>query len=295
MRRYQIKDLERLTGIKAHTIRIWEKRYNILTPERSDTNIRYYSDDDLKRLLNISLLIQQGSKISKLSAFKDEEINAQVNESLQKTTEIDKDIEPFITGLTISMVELDEEKFNLIYFKAIHKMGFYQTMMKLIYPFLVKIGVMWGVDEVNPAQEHFISNLMRSKMLSAIEDLPNVYTKKEQYLLYLPQNELHETGLIFAHYLLKERGFKVIYLGQSVPFRDLISVVDYSKPTHVMTILTSPQTIKRMQTLINDSIEAFTSSEILFVGLRNFEDQLSLSSDIVRLNSIPEFVSYLSK
>jgi len=295
MRKYQIKDLERLTGIKAHTIRIWEKRYNLLTPERSDTNIRYYQDDDLKRLLNISLLLQQGSKISKLSEFNDEEINAQVTETLQKTTEIDKNIEPFLTGLSIAMVELNEDKFNQIYFKAIHKMGFQKTMIQLIYPFLVKIGLMWGVNEINPAQEHFASNLIRRKMLSAIEDLPNVYTRKNQFVLYLPQNELHEIGLIFAHYLLKERGFKVIYLGQSVPFIDLRAIVEYVKPSHVMTILTSLQSADEVQHIINDSANFFKVNKIVFVGLDKFKNQLDIPSIITRLNGVSEFINYLAK
>ena len=293
MRKYQIKDLERVTGIKAHTIRIWEKRYKILTPERSETNIRYYKDDDLKKLLNISLLLLQGSKISKLSELKDEEINAQVNENLQKKIEIDKNSEPFLIGLTIAMVELNEEKFNQIYFKAIHKMGFHQTMMHLIYPFLIKIGLMWRTNEINPAQEHFMTNLIRSKMLSAIEDLPNVYTQKDQYILYLPQNELHETGLMFAHYLLKERGYKVIYLGQSVPFRDLKVLVEYAKPTHVMTILTSIQTAEAIKEIVNNSLDFFTSNKVVFVGLKHYENQLKLGSKIICFNGVSEFIEYI--
>ncbi len=293
MRKYQIKDLERITGIKAHTIRIWEKRYKLLTPERSATNIRYYKDDDLKKLLNISLLLLHGSKISKLSEFKDEEINAQVNENLQKKIQIDKNTEPFLIGLTIAMIELNEEKFNQIYLKALHKMGFYQTMIQLIYPFLIKIGLMWRTNEINPAQEHFITNLIRSKMLSAIEDLPNVYTQKDEYILYLPQNELHETGLMFAHYLLKERGYKVIYLGQSVPFRDLKILVEYVKPTHVMTILTSTQTAEAIKAIVNNSLDFFTSNKVVFVGLKHYENQLKLSSKIICFNGVSEFIEYI--
>ena len=239
------------------------------------------------------MLLLQGSKISKLSELKDEEINAQVNENLQKKIEIDKNSEPFLIGLTIAMVELNEEKFNQIYFKAIHKMGFHQTMIHLIYPFLIKIGLMWRTNEINPAQEHFMTNLIRSKMLSAIEDLPNVYTQKDQYILYLPQNELHETGLMFAHYLLKERGYKVIYLGQSVPFRDLKILVEYAKPTHVMTILTSIQTAEAIKEIVNNSLDFFTSNKVVFVGLKHYENQLKLGSKIICFNGVSEFIEYI--
>lgn len=294
MRKYQIKDLERLTGIKAHTIRIWEKRYNLLNPERSDTNIRYYNDNDLRHLLNISLLLQRGSKISKLSVLNGNEINARVSESLNETNEIEKNIEPFLTGLVISMVEMDEDKFNSIYFKSIHKMGFLNTMTRLVYPFLMKIGIMWGTNEINPAQEHFISNLIRRKMLSAINDLPNEVSQKDEYILYLPQEELHEIGLIFAHYLLKERGYKVYYLGQGVPFIDLEATVNYTQASHVMTIITSIKDSNTIQNLINDSLKSFKNQTLLFSGLTNFSG-LQINSSINEINGVDEFVQFLNK
>ncbi|MCB0481768.1 MAG: MerR family transcriptional regulator [Flavobacteriales bacterium] len=294
MRKYQIKDLERLTGIKAHTIRIWEKRYNLLTPERTDTNIRYYQDDDLRKLLNVTLLMGKGQKISKLSNLSEKELYSEVQKSLTNTIEISKDLETFLIGLTIAMVELDEDKFNQIYYKSIHQKGFQHTITDLIYPFLVKIGFMWGVNEINPAQEHFVSNLIRQKMLAAINELPSNVSQKDVYVLYLPQNELHEIGLIMAHYLLKVRGYKVYYLGQDVPFDDLKAVVDYVNPSHIMTILTTFNTQEQVQEIHDTSVLHFKSAKLAFAGLFTHGFEIKVSPKVTNLLGAQDFIEYLS-
>jgi MerR family transcriptional regulator, light-induced transcriptional regulator len=221
MANYSIKDLEKLSGIKAHTLRIWEKRYNLVAPKRTSTNIRYYDNDDLKRILNIALLNRNGTKISQIATLDVIEICSRIND-LSKNI---YDTASQIDNLVISMIELDEKKFNKILSASIMQFGFEGTVLNTIYPFFEKIGLLWQTGAVNPAQEHFISNLIRQKLNIAIdgllsEDKPDA----KSFLLFLPEGELHEIGLMFYHFLLKKYGHKVLYLGQSVPFEDLDSV-----------------------------------------------------------------------
>ncbi|MBD79510.1 MAG: helix-turn-helix-type transcriptional regulator [Crocinitomicaceae bacterium] len=294
MRKYQIKDLERLTGIKAHTIRIWEKRYNILNPERTDTNIRYYSDNDLRKLLNVTLLLQKGSKISKVSQLNDDQLNHEVQDSLNAAVEIDKELEPFLTGLCIAMVELDEKKFNQIYAKSLHQKGFEHTIVKLIYPFLAKIGIMWGVNEINPAQEHFVSNLIRQKMLAAIDNLNDQVSQTDSYVLFLPQDEHHEIGLLMAYYILKVRGYQVYYLGQNVPHVDLQAVVDYTSPSHLLTILTASRTDEQIQKIIKQNTNSFPHCKFLIAGIKGREAQLKITSTTLSISGVDDFINYLN-
>ncbi len=230
MATYTIRDLEKLSGIKAHTIRIWEKRYNIIAPQRTATNIRNYCDGELKKLLNISLLNRNGIKISKLAKLSNEEINEKINQFIQSYS----DAESFVDNLSIAMIDFDEVKLEKILAGAIMQMGFEETIIKILYPFLMKIGVMWQTGTINPAQEHFITNLIRQKLIVAIDGLisgNNPYSIR--FTLFLPEGEFHELGLLFFHYLIKRRGHQVIYLGQSVPLNDLFETKRL-KPAHYL-------------------------------------------------------------
>ena len=164
---YSIKDLEKLSGIKAHTLRIWEKRYNLVEPKRTETNIRYYDDEDLKKVLNVALLNRNGLKISHIAGLKTEEINSKISD-LSKGNQ---DSESVIDNLVISMIELDEKKFEKILSRTIMQAGFEETILYTIYPFFQKIGLLWQTGAINPAQEHFISNLVRQKLIVAIDGI----------------------------------------------------------------------------------------------------------------------------
>jgi len=215
---YSIKDLENLSSIKAHTIRIWEKRYSLIEPDRTDTNIRYYSDEDVKKLLNVAVLVQNGIKISHVAKLSANEIKQKASFILQNPNDVDNQVK----NLIISMVELNESKFEKILNKSIITMGFEKTMMYLIYPFLEQIGVMWQTGSINPAQEHFISNLIRQKLMVAIDSVePDKVRKPRKFILFLPEGELHELGLLFYSYLIKVRGHEVLYLGQATPLNSV--------------------------------------------------------------------------
>ena len=236
MATYTIKDLERLSGIKAHTIRIWEKRYNIIAPQRTATNIRNYCDGELKKLLNISLLNRKGLKISKLAQLSNEELNEKINQLIQNYS----DTESLVESMAIAMIDLDEVKLEKILSRTIMQLGFEETIIKILYPFLIKIGVMWQTGIINPAQEHFISNLIRQKLIVAIDGLisgnnPN----SRKFTLFLPEGEFHELGLLFFHYLIKRRGHQVIYLGQSVPLNDLFETKRLKPANYLVTAFVS--------------------------------------------------------
>ena len=210
MSTYSIKDLENLSGIKAHTLRIWEQRYDLIRPKRTDTNIRYYDDDNLKLILNVALLNDNGYKISKIASMDMDEMRAEV----MKLTERSLTHDDQIHALTICMIEMDEERFDKVLSTNILKLGFEQSMMNIVYPFMSKIGVLWQTGAINPAHEHFISNLVRQKLIVAI-DGQVVSGDGKKFLLFLPEGELHEISLLFASFLIKSKGNKVFFIGDN--------------------------------------------------------------------------------
>jgi DNA-binding transcriptional MerR regulator len=230
MAEYKIKDLETLTGIKAHTIRIWEKRYGLISPNRTDTQIRTYSDDELSFLLNVSLLNKNGVKISHIAEMMPGQIAEKVWELKVKKT-VDNSTEKLI----LALIELDEDLFKLTLQNLIEEDGLELTFTNTLIPFLDRIGVMWLVGSINPAQEHFISNLIRQKVIAEIDKLPPPSATDSPIMLFLPEHEWHEIGLLFYQFILRSKGFKTIYLGQSLPFDSLIECVEKIKPKALVT------------------------------------------------------------
>lgn len=235
MGKYSIKELEQLSGIKAHTIRIWEKRHKIIEPQRTVTNIRFYSDEDLKKIINVSLLNSHGLKISKIADMSFDEINRKILEM----SETQSDASLFIDQLVVAMVDMEEDRFEKILSTLAIRFGFERAITEVVYPFLEKIGVLWQTKNINPAQEHFISNLIRQKLIVAIDSLPMTSPTAKRALLFLPENEWHELGLLFCHYLTRKAGYKTFYLGQNVPHEDLLKIVAIHKPNLLVTYITS--------------------------------------------------------
>jgi MerR family transcriptional regulator, light-induced transcriptional regulator len=253
MASYSIRDLEKLSGIKAHTLRIWEKRYSLVEPKRTQTNIRFYDDDDLKKIMNIAFLNRSGFKISHIAQLNTAEIKTQISELSRKHT----DTELHIDNLILSMINLDERKFEKITNNSIMQVGFEDTILHTIYPFLEKVGILWQTGTVIPAQEHFVSNLVRQKLIVAIDGVIEPDNPKARnFLLFLPEGELHEMGLLFYHYLIKKSGHKAVYLGQSVPFSDLEIVLN---TTQCDSLLTSFVT-NRSESAINEYLKKLSST-----------------------------------
>ncbi|MCB0832577.1 MAG: MerR family transcriptional regulator, partial [Bacteroidetes bacterium] len=235
---FSIKELENLSGIRAHTLRIWEKRYGVLRPDRTDTNIRQYTDKDLKRLLNVSLLNRHGWKISKISSLSDIQLTREVS----SIAEDGAAPQALVHELVVAMMEMDEAAFEKTFAKAMKRRSFGQFMEEVVHPFLLKIGSLWLADGANPAQEHFMTNLLRQKIVAAIERMKApLGIRGRRYMLCLLPGELHELGLLYANYLLKSQGNRVWYLGASVPLRDIEWSVRQCQPTDLVCILTTSQ------------------------------------------------------
>ena len=222
---FSIKDLENLTGVKAHTIRIWEQRYNLLHPDRSETNIRTYSGDDLKRLLNVSLLLERGMKISKVAALSEVELTRAVNEAPAQNPDAGELVAQ--QKLKVSMMSYDEKLFRETMDDCIERLGFATTVVTVCLPFLADVGVLWLTNAICPANEHFMSNLLRQMLYAQIHkaEVPTD-EEGEVLVLYLPEREIHDISLLFVHQLCRFHGRKSVLLGQSVPFDDLPGVAD---------------------------------------------------------------------
>ena len=290
MANYSIKDLEHLSGIKAHTLRVWEQRYNLINPKRTDTNIRFYDQEDLKLILNVSLLKDNGLRISKIAEMSKEELNeAIVNISDSGTSFADQ-----IYALTLSMIDLDEARFEKIISSNTLKYGFERTMMNIITPFFAKIGVMWLTDAINPAQEHFISHLIRQKIMVAIDgQYTELDEKMPKYMLFLPEGELHELNLLFANFLIKARGGRVIYLGQTLPINDLKVAHEIYEPQYMLTVLTSKPQDYSVTEYIEHLSELFPSSEILVSGRQVVGQDLELPENIRTIASLNDLISFV--
>lgn len=292
MGKYSIKDLERLSGIKAHTIRIWEQRYNIISPERTDTNIRTYTDEDLRKILNISLLNKHGVKISHIAEMSD----AQIHEKVLSIGDTDTDFTNQVNALTIAMVEMDEERFEKIISTNTLRLGFEKTMILVLYPFLQRIGMMWLTGAINPAQEHFISNLIRQKLIVAIDgQSASISSDAPKFLLFCPEGELHEIPLLFSNYILRSRKFRVVYLGISLPFNNLKSVVEIHKPDYLFSIFTTQPANIETQDYISELSTSFPKQTILLSGQELSHHEYNYPKNVVHLAGIESVLNYLEQ
>lgn len=290
MIRYSIKDLEKLTGIKAHTIRIWEKRYQVVEPARTTTNIRYYSDEDLKRLLNVSLLNRYGYRISNIVSMTPQEVTKTLLDLSKTGDQVSHEIE----NLVLAMIEMDEPRFDRILSSAIIKYGFEHTITDVMHKFMEKIGILWQTGTITPAQEHFVSNLIRQKIIMAI-DGQHVALKEspKTFLLFLPEEEYHEIGLLYFHYLIRKHGHKVIYLGQNVPVSDLPEISEIRPFHYLLTSLTCSIPEQSLQQLLDKLSSLFPEKTILLGGNLFNTDNFNLHKNMVLLSSVNDLVDFL--
>lgn len=287
MSNYSIKDLEQLSGIKAHTLRIWEQRYNIIAPKRTDTNIRTYDDQDLKLVLNISLLKDHGYKISEISRLSVEEMHQEVIKiSEQKLTYPDQ-----IHALTIAMLDLDEERFEKIINTNILKFGLENMMIHIIFPFMNRIGTLWITGSIGPAQEHFMTSLIRQKIIVAIDgQLNKLRPGGKKYILYLPEGELHEMGLLFANYIFRSRGNKVIYLGQSLPFSELDFAYKVHTPDFIFSAITSIPGQDEIQQYVYRLSRQFPNAKIYLTGYQVVGQDIDTPENVEIVTNVEQLI-----
>lgn len=288
-RGYSIKDLEVLSGIKAHTIRIWEKRYELLVPQRTDTNIRFYTDDDLRKMLNVSLLVRIGYKISKVAKWDEEKINGKVLEIAQKRTS-DSD---YIDRLILHMVNFDNRSFYQLTNEIIGSLGFEDAVTKVFFEFFVRVGTYWQVGSIFPAQEHYVTNIFRQKMIAEIDKLGMSDNNRATILFFLPENELHEMSLLFYTYLSLKMGYHVIYLGQFVPWNDLEKIQKQVKIDFVFTAFINSISKEDLENYLAALKELFSSQKVFITGWQLHLHQPALPRKVKIVKDYKEFKKFM--
>jgi DNA-binding transcriptional MerR regulator len=290
MNAFTIKDLENLTGIKAHTIRIWEQRYSFLKPRRTDTNIRYYSNEELKKILNIALLNKYGYKISHIDRMSEPEINDKIitlSNSLAQQ-------EIVINDLIQAMVDMEMEDFEDRLSDYIRQRGIEKAISQIIFPFLERIGVLWMTGHIIPAQEHLVTNIIRQKLLVGIDAANSHLRIDKSLLLFLPEGEFHELGLLFVYYLLKSRGIRVVYLGANVPLDDVRQVIGYKKPDYLYTHLTSVSHAFNFDRFLVHSLKKFENIPLIISGKLALAYEKKIPPQILFKRSLQEVTEFIA-
>ena len=283
MNYFTIKDVEALTGIKPHTIRIWEQRYKLVEPKRTSTNIRFYSDEDLKTLLNISLLNRNGYKISRISRLSRQEIDRIIIEECSCTDFKNCQVQ----ALMGAMLSLDEAAFNLILCSNIEKTGLRNTMLEVVFPFLNHLGMLWMAGTINSAFEHFVTNIIKKRLFTAIDQLghPGDTEKTKKFLLFLPEGETHVIGLLFGNYLIRAAGHQSLYLGQDLPDREIDLVIKTYKPQFILTSIISGMTPAKIKEWIQDIASRFPDKKFLVTGNGFLNSSIPLPSNVSLIRS----------
>jgi len=264
---FTIKDLENISGIKAHTIRIWEKRYNLLEPKRTDTNIRYYSHENLQKILNVVLLSKNGYKISRIAKMSREEMLLESREVAFGSNTNDAVINDF----KLAMFQFNKVLFDKTYKKLLLKKHFEKIVKDVFIPLLHHIGLLWQTDTILPAHEHFVSNLIAQKIHSNIELIEPVFNESDKtYVLFLPENEIHDLGLLYLNYELVLKGNKTIYLGQNLPLDNLKRFFDTKKEFCFITSLTVQPYKDKIEDYFNqvEGLLGTSNHEFIAIGRR---------------------------
>jgi DNA-binding transcriptional MerR regulator len=286
---FTIRELENISGIKAHTIRIWEQRYHFLKPSRTSTNIRTYSNEELKTLLTVALLNKYGFKISRIDQMNDEQRSREV---LNLSNEQGKE-EKTVNDLIGCMVDLDAEGFTRILKGNIEKNGIQKTLTSVVFQFLQRTGILWQTGRINPAHEHIVSNIIRQKLIAAIDELPSPRSQIT-FLLLLPEGEYHEIGLLYVSYLLKKARIQVLYLGANVPLDDAGYVIELKKPAYIYMHLTSLPSRLNFAAYLTGLSKSARKSMLVVSGspMENFRKALPKNIEVLRsLEEVSRFIS----
>jgi hypothetical protein len=290
MSTYTIKDLEQISGIKAHTIRIWEQRYRFLQPQRSDTNIRSYNSEELKVILNVSLLNKYGYKISHI----DKMSSAEIEHKILGLNQIDAEKQRVVNALIKDMVSLDMVSFEHQLDNYIAQKGIEKTVTNIIFSFMERVGVLWITNHINPAQEHLASNIIRQKIILGIEKLPRIYQNTKLVVLFMPEGEYHEIGLLFVHYLLKLKGYNVDYLGTNVPLVDLKYLTEIKKVDYLYAHITAPNKGFKMNKFMEQLGYLNPSIPIVLTGIMMQSYKGPVPSHIKVMQSLSQTMDFLS-
>lgn len=290
---FSIKDLEYLTGVKAHTIRIWEKRYGILNPARTGTNIRTYDVNDLQKILNVTFLNGQGYKISRISKLSDAEIvdlvkGVMARDSVQHRA---------LNSLKLAMINFDESLFHKTFKSLEAKKDFRSIFHQIFMPLLDQIGLLWQTGTINPVHEHFIAALIKQKLYENIALLENEreFKEDELFVLFLPENEIHDIGLLFLNYELNFHGRKTIFLGPSLPLNNMKYLLEiHPNPRFISYLTVAPREVSEFIADFERELCRDRTRELNLFGARvQSMDPILQPAHIKIFKSIPEFVNDL--
>lgn len=289
--KYFIKDLENITGIKVYTIRIWEQRFGIIKPCRTDTNIRYYEESEVKHVMNVAILHNNGYKISKIAKMTRDEVMKRALNSHETSSKYDSQIQ----ALSNAMLDFNEREFNKILSINILKIGMEDTMTDIIFPFMDNVGLLWAAGSIHPAHEHFITNLIRQRFYVSIDQLSYQTPRGgKTYLLFVPNGEPHDLSLLFASYMLRSRGQNVIYLGTSTPIDDLAKIFELRKPDFLFCSLTNPNTGVPTQVLLNRLSKEWPDTKLLITGQQVVKRKdLNIPKNCIVIGSPWEFAKWI--
>jgi DNA-binding transcriptional MerR regulator/methylmalonyl-CoA mutase cobalamin-binding subunit len=291
VKKFSISDIEGLIGIKAHTIRAWEARYNLVPPKRTPTNIRFYDEDDLKLLLNIVTLNEKGYKISRIAKMSKEQIADLVT---QFQSDWNNDTVQ-VLRLSEATLHYDEIAFSEILAGCIEEFGLTKTMDLVLFPFMKKVGMLWQTGAIDPSQEHFASNLIRDKIIVEIDKIEKPVKKDpKRFLLFLPEAEMHETGLLFARYLLKSCGMDTLYLGQEIPYTDIKKVIVAYKPDYAFIVLTSLNLGKDINKIIGKVMDHL-DVPLLVAGSLISEFDILVHNQLTPLKNVCDITDFLEE
>jgi len=290
MNSFTISQLQDYSGIKAHTIRVWEQRYNALTPSRSEGNTRSYDGHQLRRLLNIVSLMPF-YKVSKLCGLEDKDLNKLLDIHFRQASETDETI-LFVSQIVSTAFDFDEAKFEKLFANSILRIGLKETYINVLYPALKRLGLLWAKDAVAPAHEHFIVNLIRQKILATVDALPPADTSKESWLLFLPEDEFHELGLLIAFFLIRLSGRKVYYIGANVPISSLPKTLEAIAPNKVLSFMVGKKDKSCAIEKLEKLSELCRHSEIHIAC--HFHTELANASKLNLLHSVSDLEGLLS-
>ena len=291
METFSTSQIEVLTGISAHKLRIWERRYGFLKPMRTKTNIRFYSEEQLKKLLNVGILTRNGIRISKVDKMTNDEIHETVTNILSN---ISSEHQDEINALVLHMMGFNEKEFQSIFQRCIIRKGFLATILDVIYPFLNQIGILWGTNKIITSQEHFISNLIRQKLISAIDSLPFPAENAPSIALFLLDNENHEIGLLLSSFISKNMGWRVFYFGQRVPSQEVNTIIEKINPDIMFTMFIAPKNSADIAQ-IQKAFETNKHIPLLTSGAALSKDILKTSAQTIHNNNPHELIDFLEK
>jgi len=286
---YSIKDLEILSGIKAHTIRIWEKRYKLLSPDRTDTNIRYYNDEDLRKILNVSLLVNNGYRISKVAKLKQDEIKEKILAiTKDRTSESD-----YVERLLLKMLNFDSMGISQLIDEVISVKGFENAVLNVFFKLFERIGTYWQVGSIFPAQEHYLTNIFRQKIIVEIDKTVPLNKNNLTMLFFLHEKELHEMSLLFYSYMAKKYGYNVIYLGQFVPFDDLVKIQMHLQIDYVFSSFINSISKEDFEHYLKELKNVFHQQKIFITGAQIGLHNPLLPRNVKIVKDYKEFKKYL--